>query len=64
MTHRQAQEYSHNERPPNIVRYLHQHGFEIDFRRAVLEAVLFASFIAYQLTNNERAESIHENRSF
>jgi hypothetical protein len=36
------------------VRRTHQHGPGLDSRGAVPAAVRFASFIAYQLANNER----------
>ena len=49
-----GQRYSRIERPQSIVRRTHQHGPGLDSRGAVPAAVRFASFIAYQLANNER----------
>ena len=64
MTHGQSQRYSRIERPQSIVRRTHQHGPGLDSRGAVPAAVRFASFIAYQLANNERGQSMQEDRTF
>ena len=64
MTHGQGQRYSRIERPQSIVRRTHQHGPGLDSRGAVPAAVRFASFIAYQLANNERSQSMQEDRTF
>ena len=64
MTHGQGQRYSRIERPQSIVRRTHQHGPGLDSRGAVPAAVRFASFIAYQLANNERGNLMQEDRTF
>ena len=64
MTHGQGQRYSRIERPQSIVRRTHQHGPGLDSRGAVPAAVRFASFIVYQLANNERGQSMQEDRNF